>query len=452
MPADKDKLDLGILSADIGDFANISGLAHPDLINRRHAHMGGAPLMYSDPIWIQRGEGVWVYDEAGRRYLDCYNNVPCVGHCNPRVVDALSRQSSQLNINSRYLHNLIVEYAEELTASFPQGLDHCFFVCTGSEANDLAVRMARAVTGANGVVVMSHAYHGATTLAYELSTMFSGTEGGPDHVAQVEPPDLFRGSYRAGEAEVGKKYAAFVDGAIQSLEERGQGCAAFLCDPLFDSQGGLEAPADYLQQVYQRVRKAGGLCIADEVQGGFARTGILWSFERYGVVPDIVTLGKPMGNGHPLAAVVTTRDIAERFSSSAFYGNTFAGNPVSAAVGKAVLEEIHSRDLVTHAARTGEYLRQRLVWLQSRHELIGNIRGFGLYQGVELVSDRGSLQPAKEQARAVPEAMKERGVLIGLTGRHNNVLKIRPPLVFDKDNVDELIAALDEVLTTTTVG
>jgi 4-aminobutyrate aminotransferase-like enzyme len=408
--------------------------------------MAGAPLIYNDPIWLERGEGVWVFDQQGRRYLDCYNNVPCVGHCNPRVLEALVSQAGKLNTHVRYLHETVIEYSEQLAASFPGKLEVCFFVCTGTEANELAMRMARTFTGHQGAIVMQHGFHGCANLTYELSTIFPPVGKPPEHVVAVEPPNLYRGPWRQGDPEAGAQYAGLVEDAIAELDRRGQGCAAFLFDSLFDSQGGLEAPADYFSCAYQSVRAAGGLCIADEVQGGFARTGKMWSFENYGVEPDIVTLGKPMGNGHPVAAVVTTREIADCFSRSGFYGNTFGGNPVSAAVGKAVLDEIHRRGLVENVVSTGAYLRQQLEALQARHSLIGNVRGFGLYQGVELVSDRATLEPALEQAQRIPDAAKARGVLVGLSGRHNNVLKIRPPQVFDRDNVDQLVDALDTVL------
>ena len=417
-----------------------------DLIKRRQAHLGGSILFYHDPVHIVRGEGIWLYDEDGRRYLDCYNNVASVGHCNPRVVAALTRQAQTLNTHTRYLHETVIDYAEQLTATMPGDLEVCMLVCTGTEANELAMRIARAVTGHNGAIVMENSYHGNSTLIAEMSTVGCPPERRPNHVVAVEPPNTYRGPYRAEDPAAGEKYAALVDDAIATLAINGQNTAAFMCDGIFDSQGSLEAPADYFQQVYARVRAVGGLCIADEVQPGFARTGTLWGFEQYGVVPDIVTLGKPMGNGHPVAAVVTTRAIAEAFAKSDWYFNTFGGNPVSAAVAKAVLDTIQEENLVTHVAETGAYLRSGLQDLASRHAIIGNVRGKGLYQAIELVEDHETLQPAAAQARLLPDAMKEEGILIGLSGRYGNVLKIRPPLIFDRANADQLLQTLDRVL------
>jgi 4-aminobutyrate aminotransferase-like enzyme len=407
-------------------------------------------LFYHDPVKLVKGEGVWLFDQHGRKYLDCYNNVASVGHCNPHVVEALSKQASELNTHTRYLHDTVIEYSEQLAATFPGDLEVCLFVCSGTESNELAMRIARAVTGNTGAVVMEYSYHGNSTLISEMSTMGSHVDNRPDHVIAVEPPNTYRGPYQTSDESdkesIGQKYADLLNSAIETLDARGLGTAAFMCDTMFDSQGGLEAPADYFQEVYKKVRLAGGLCIADEVQPGFARTGKMWGFEHYGVVPDIVTLGKPMGNGHPIAGVVTTHDIMERFSKSAFYFNTFGGNPVSSAVGRAVLDEMQNRDMTTHVSKTGSYLRNRLEMLSEKHEIIGDVHGLGLYQAVDLVLDRSSREPAAEIASQIPDAMKDAGILIGLSGRHGNVLKIRPPLVFDDDNVDQMVETLDQVL------
>ena len=418
-----------------------------DLIKRRQKNLGGSILFYHDPVHLVRGEGVWLYDQNERRYLDCYNNVASVGHCNPQVVKALSEQAQTLNTHTRYLHEEVVNCAEKLLATLPDELEVCMFVCTGTEANELAMRLARAVTGNRGAIVMDNSYHGNSTLIAEMSTVGYPPEMRPDHVVPVEPPNTYRGSFREDDSQAGARYADRVDDAIAALEANGQRTAAFMCDAIFDSQGVLEAPADYFQQVYARVRAAGGVCIADEVQAGFARTGTMWGFEQYDVVPDIVTMGKPMGNGHPVAAVVTTRAIAEAFANSQFYFNTFGGNPVSAAVASSVLDFIREQDLVEHVARTGAYLRKRLEELASKHPVIGNVHGKGLFQAIELVDDQQSRKPAAALTRMLPDAMKAEGVLIGLSGRYGNVLKIRPPLIFDKDNVDQLIETLDRVLT-----
>ena len=435
--------NLGATHIDDSEFNDSKNIA---LIRDRQRHLGNSILFYHDPIHIVRGEGVWLFDESGRAYLDCYNNVPSVGHCNPRVVKAMTDQAALLNTHTRYLHRSVVEYAKQLTSVMPGDLKVCMFVCTGSEANELAVRIARAITGNRGGIVMESSYHGNTTLISELSTFDSQAPKRPPHVIAVEPPNTYRGPYRRGEASLGEKYAGLVDAAIAELESRGQRTAAFLCDAIFDSQGGLEAPPDYFQRVYEKVRRAGGLCIADEVQPGLGRTGKMWGFEHYDVVPDIVTLGKPLGNGHPMAAVVTTPAIAKRFAASTVYFNTFGGNPVSAEIGKAVLDCIESDALVESARVRGAYLRKGLEDLARTHPIIGNVRGLGLYQAIELVLDRQTREPAVAIARQLPDKMKEEGILLGLAGRYGNVLKMRPPLVFSKDNADQLLGVLDRVL------
>ena len=435
---------LGAAHTDLSDYAGST--ENREVIERRGRLLGSNLLFYHDPVHLVRGEGVHLYDASGRQYLDCYNNVPSVGHCNPKVVEALSRQASLLNTHTRYLHEAVLDYAEKLTSTLPDGLDMCVFVCTGTEANELAMRMSRAVSGKQGAVVMEYSYHGNSTLVAELSTIGSAPANRPAHVQAVEPPNSYRGPFREEGADLGRSYAELVDEAILELDERGEGTAAFLCDAIFDSQGGLEAPDGYFEHAYSKVRAAGGLCVADEVQAGFARTGKMWGFEHAGVVPDIVTFGKPAGNGHPLAGVVTSREILQQFSRSSIYFNTFGGNPVSAAVGLAVLQEIEDRGLVQQVDRVGSYMRGTLERLAERHEIIGNVRGRGLYQALELVVDRESREPAVEQARKIPDAMKEKGVLIGLSGRLGNVLKIRPPLVFEQPHVDQLIEVLDDVL------
>ena len=418
------------------------------LIERRLQHVAGSILFFHDPVHMVRGEGVWLFDDAGRRYLDCYNNVASVGHCHPDVVTALAGQAAQLNTHTRYLHEGIVEYAEKLTSLMPEGLDVCTFVCTGTEANDLALRIARTVTGHAGAIVMESGYHGNSGTIDALSLLAHPDPADrPGWVEAVEPPNTYRGTYRRGrDQDLGARYARLVAGAAGNLAERGHGTAAFLCDTIFDSQGGLEAPADYFRLAYEHVRAAGGLCIADEVQAGLARTGRWWGFEHYGVVPDIVTLGKPMGDGHPIGVVVTSREIAEAFTSLAVYFNTFGGNPVSAAVGKAVLEVCEREELPGRCRDTGAALRARLEELQRRYAVIGDVRGLGTFLGVELVEDPQALTPAASLARQIPDAMKERGVLIGLSGRHGNVLKIRPPLTFTADQADLLVDTLDRVL------
>lgn len=419
-----------------------------ELVERRMAHVGGSILFYEDPVHLVRGKGVWLWDAQGNRYLDAYNNVASVGHCHPQVVAALTEQAGLLNTHTRYLHENVVGYAEKLTALMPGDLDVCTFVCTGTEANDLALRIARTVTGHQGVIAMEAGYHGNSGVVDAVSLLaHPDSASRPDWVAAVEPPNTYRGPFRnATHDDLGARYAGLVADAVESLAERGHGTAAFLCDTVFDSQGGLEAPEDYFHLAYQHVRSAGGLCIADEVQAGLARTGRWWGFENYDVVPDIVTLGKPMGDGHPIGVVVTTREIAEAFAAKSYYFNTFGGNAVSAAVGTAVLEVCEQEDLPRLCRETGNLLRSRLADLQERHNVVGDVRGLGTFLGVELVLNRETREPFAELARRVPDAMREQGILIGLSGRYGNVVKIRPPLVFGPELVETLVNALDDVL------
>jgi 4-aminobutyrate aminotransferase-like enzyme len=418
-----------------------------DLIDRRSRHMAGGYLFYDDPIHLVRGDGVWLYDTAERRYLDCYNNVPSVGHGNERVVNAMTEQAKLLNVHDRYLHETAIDYAEALAATAPDPLDLVVFVNSGTEANELAVRMARAATSRRGVVVMEHSYHGNSTLINELSTLIQPRTLRPPHVAAVEPPNVFRGPFGVDHPDPAGAYAELVSQAIEVLRQRGQGLAGFLCDGIFDSQGCLDAPAGYFSAVYETVRAAGGICIADEVQAGLARTGTMWGFEHDGVVPDIVTFGKPAGNGYPLAGVITSRAIVDRFNASNFYFNTFGGNPVQAATGLAVLREIQDRKLCAQTAEVGTYLADQLAGLAERHGAIGNIRGRGLFLGIDVVTDPTTNAIDADTARLIPDAMKQAGVLMGTSGPYGNTLKVRPPLVFERQHADVLIEALDLVLT-----
>ncbi|WP_405236195.1 aminotransferase class III-fold pyridoxal phosphate-dependent enzyme [Lentisalinibacter orientalis] len=423
-----------------------SGNGEADLRERRRALLGpGLSLTYDEPLHIVRGDGVWLYDASGRAYLDAYNNVACVGHCHPAVTEAIAHQSRTLNTNTRYLHEHILHYAERLGARLPGELSVCFFVCTGSEANDLAWQMTRAVSGGDGAIVSRNAYHGNTTAVAAFSPEELPDRRAPDWVATVPAPDVYNGPFRGEDASA--RYAATLDEAIAELDDRGHRPAAFFVDTIWSSDGIFRAPAGYLADAWQRVRAAGGVCVADEVQAGFARTGDhFWGFGLQGVVPDIVTLGKPMGNGHPLAAVVTTPAIAERFAGESEYFNTFGGNPVSCAAGLAVLDVIESESLQENAKVTGEYLREGLRGLQARHAAIGDVRGAGLFAGVELVDDRDTREPAPAIARAVMNGMRGEGVLVGRTGIADNVLKIRPPLVFSSEHADRLVEVMDRVL------
>ena len=418
------------------------------LLKRRTKALGPSyQHFYEKPIQMVRGSGTSLFDADGRKYLDAYNNVAHVGHCHPHVVAALHNQASVLNTNTRYLHDNIVTYAERLAKTFPGDLSVCMFVCTGSEANDLAMRIARSVTGNHGAIVLDNSYHGNSTLITELSTCEYPESQQPDFLATVEPPNTYRGTYRDGENDLGDKYANLFDGAIEKLAANGHKPAAFMCDMIFDTNGGINPPADYFKKSIAKIRQAGGLFIADEVQPGFGRTGDnMWGFQAHDIIPDIVTMGKPMGNGHPMACVVTTPEIAAEFAKKFHYFNTFGGNPVSAAVASAVLDVIENEDLQANAKKVGAYLKKQIAEMASTHPLIGKIHGKGLFLGVELVKDHETLAPATQESAKIRDLMKDEGVLIGVIGIDNNVLKIRPPMPFSITDADQLLASLDAVL------
>lgn len=415
------------------------------LLERRRAALGAhAPLFYDRPLEIVRGEGCRVWDADGRRYLDAYNNVPHVCHCHPRVTDALCRQARLLNIHTRYLHEGIIRYAERLTGTFPAPLDRAMFCCTGSEANELALRIARTVSGRQGVIVSSFSYHGNTGGLAVLTTGLPAPEPFAPFARAVPVPDPFRWQ-TPGEDQMLATHLAAIDRAIAELDAAGYGVAAVLFDSIFSTEGLLNVPPSYIQGVVKRVRAAGGFYIADEVQPGFGRMGgVMWGFEAAGIVPDFVTLGKPMGNGHPMAGVVTRAELADQFTREALYFNTFAGNPVSAAVGEAVLDVIANERLLDRTAATGRYLQARLATLAGADDRIGEVRGRGLFAALELVGERR--QPDAASARAIVNGMREAGVLISRIGPQDNVLKIRPPLAFGESEADELVETLGQVL------
>ena len=424
-----------------------------EILGLRERHVGPSlSISYRRPLKIVRGAGPYLFDARGRAFLDAVNNVCHVGHCHPKVVAAVRRQSAVLNTNTRYLHDLLVEYAKRLAATLPAPLEVCYFVNSGSEANDLALRLARTATGRRGAVVVDSAYHGTTICALELSPYkFLGPGGGgrPPHVQTVPAPDVYRGPYRQGDPDAGRKYAAEVRRAVERAESEGCPGAAFFVESMISCGGQLIPPAGYLGEAFRHVREAGGLCVADEVQVGFGRAGTaFWAFDAQGAVPDVVTLGKPIGNGHPLSAVVTSREIADTFANGMEYFNTFGGNPVSCAVGLAVLDVIEEEGLQENARAVGDHLLARLRGLAARHALIGDVRGHGLFLGIELVRDRDTLEPATEEATATIEAMRDRGVLLSTEGPHHNVIKIKPPMVWTVDHADILVDTLDEVLAT----
>jgi 4-aminobutyrate aminotransferase-like enzyme len=413
-----------------------------DLVRRREAALGaGYRLFYDRPVQFSRASGVYLYDADGQAYLDAYNNVPAVGHCHPRVVAAISQQASTLNVHTRYLTSGVVDYAERLLATHGPGLDRAMFTCTGSEANDLALRIARHVTGAEGVIVTANAYHGVTATVAEASPSLGPNVPAGPHVATVPPPDPARGD------AAGAVFAGQVAEAIADLRSRGAGLAAFLADSLLSSDGVLPDPAGFLRPAQDVIRAAGGLYIADEVQSGFGRTGShLWGYQRHGLAPDIVTMGKPMGNGLPIAGLVARDRVLEDFGRKVRYFNTFGGNPVCVAAASAVLDVIEEEGLQANAAATGAYLRARLAGLAAESTLLSGVRGVGLYFGID-VADPATGAPSAALAARIVNGMRDRRVLISATGPAGNVLKIRPPLPFHAGHADELLSALAEVLT-----
>ncbi|QWA13556.1 aminotransferase class III-fold pyridoxal phosphate-dependent enzyme [Sodalis ligni] len=409
------------------------------LLARRKRVLGaGYRLFYQEPLHVVRAEGVWLYDEQDRPYLDVYNNVASVGHCHPAVVAAIAEQSARLNTHTRYLNDAIVDFAEDFLQEFPAELGNITLTCSGSEANDLALRIARFATGGSGVLVARWAYHGVTAAVAEVSpALGDGAIRGPSTVL-FDAPD----SYRRGIS-----LAESVAGALRDMRQRGIKPAALLADTIFSSDGIFCAPPGQLRQAAELVRQAGGLFIADEVQAGFGRTGNdMWGFTRHGVTPDMVTVGKPMGNGHPVAGLVGRPALFDVFGSSQRYFNTFGGNPVSARAAHAVLKIIREEKLAQNAARVGDYLAAGLRRLAARYSAIGDIRAYGLFIGVELVLDRQTREPASELAFQVVNLLRGRRILTSTTGPRANILKIRPPLVFQTEHADLLLEQLDRVL------
>ena len=417
-----------------------------NLIARRNRTIGPhSPLFYNEPLHLVSAKGVWFTDIHGDQYLDGYNNVPHVGHCNERVLRALMDQSSRLNVHTRYLNDRVVDYSEQLLATFDEYLDRVFFANSGSEANELALRIARQHTHSKGVIVSDFSYHGNTITLSELTTALHTQEALADHVRALHIPDMDLDSRE--EAEVLRATLADLDAMIISLQEAGHGISACLFDSLFSSEGMPRLPQGLIAGIMDRIHAAGGLIIADEVQSGFGRTGThMWGYQRVGMHPDLVTLGKPMGNGHPMAAVVTSEELLEEFGSANMFFNTFAGNPVSAAVGEAVLLEMHDRDLMEQARIIGASAFTALNDFAARYDFIRSAKGVGTFLGLDFGVDGA---PAPNLAKKVVESMKSRKVLIAKIGPHDNVLKVRPPLAFSSAELpillDALQASLDEI-------
>jgi 4-aminobutyrate aminotransferase-like enzyme/Ser/Thr protein kinase RdoA (MazF antagonist) len=422
------------------------------LLETRNKHIGrNLSISYRKPLKIIRGALQYLYDDQGNTYLDCVNNVSHVGHCHPAVVKPMQEQIATLNTNTRYLHDKLGAYADLLCNTLPDSLSICYFTNSGSEANDLAVRMARHFTDQKDVIVLDHAYHGTTTLAIEMSPYKFDGPGGfpqPDYIHKAQNPDCYRGEYRYDDPLAGRKYAECINGIIETLKNKGKKPAAFICETLLGVGGQIPLPDDYLKTAYEYIHSAGGLCIADEVQVGFGRVGeTFWGFQLQQVVPDMVVMGKPMGDGHPLSAVVTTQEIADSFDNGMEYFNTFGGNPVSMVTGEAVMRVIFEEELQKNSFEIGSYLLEQLKDLKRQFAIIGDVRGKGLFIGVEFVKDRKRLEPAVDELNEVVERMKERGFLLSTEGPLHNVLKIKPPIIFSKQNADDLIRNLGKVLT-----
>jgi 4-aminobutyrate aminotransferase-like enzyme len=430
-------------------------MSSDEILSARRRVIGrNVSVGYRRPVHVVRGSMQYLFDEDGRRYLDGYNNVPHVGHCHPRVVEAAERQMRELNTNTRYLHEKLGRYAERLTATLPEPLRVCYFVSSGSEANELALRLARAHTRRRDLIVLDAAYHGNTTTLIDISPYkFNGPGGAgkPPWVHIVPVPDVYRGAYRGQtrtggltpDPHAGAKCADAVARSLDRIRVSGAGPCGFIAESCPSVAGQIMLPPGYLAAVYRHVRDAGGVCIADEVQTAYGRIGShFYGFEEQGVVPDVVVLGKPIGNGHPIGAVVTTPEIAASFDNGMEYFSTFGGNTVSCAVGLAVLDVVEHEGLQAHAQQVGAHLLARLRSLVDQRPLVGDVRGSGLFIGVELVRDRDTLEPATAEASDVINGLRDEGILIGTDGPHHNVLKIRPPMPFTTEDADILASAL----------
>jgi 4-aminobutyrate aminotransferase-like enzyme/Ser/Thr protein kinase RdoA (MazF antagonist) len=420
------------------------------LATRRQRLGRNLSISYRRPLKIVRGWKQYLFDDEGRKYIDAYNNVAHVGHNHPRVVAAARQQIGVLNTNTRYLHDNINRYAEKLTSLLPEPLRVCFFVNSGSEANELALRLARTYTGQRDMIVLDVAYHGNTNTLIDISPYKHNGPGGtgtPDWVHIAPIPDDYRGPYKRYDPQAGTKYARHVLEITEKMQAHGRGLAGFIAESLPSVGGQLVLPPGFLADVYRYVRAAGGLCIVDDVQTGFGRVGThFWGFEMQDAVPDILVLGKPIGNGHPLGAVITTAEIADAFHNGMEYFTTFGGNPVSCAVGLEVLNVVLEENLQDHALRVGQRMLDSLRPFVEQYPFVGDVRGSGLFLGVELVRDRETLEPATIEAGYVMNRMREQGILLGTDGPYHNVLKIRPPMPLDEENADFLVATMEKIL------
>ncbi|NCA85416.1 MAG: aminotransferase class III-fold pyridoxal phosphate-dependent enzyme [Clostridia bacterium] len=430
--------------------SNCDKLTQQEIIKKRQQHLGKSlSVSYKEPLHIRRGYMQYLYDATARRYLDTVNNVAHVGHEHPTVVAAACRQNAVLNTNTRYLHDNIVQLAGELLETFPKPFSVVYFVNSGSEANELALRMAKTLTQQKDIIAIETGYHGNTGACIDVSSYKfdgKGGKGAPEHTHILPMPDVYRDTIRES-ATAGRDYANYIHQLLEQIHNKDRNAAGFIGESILSCGGQIVLPQGYLAEVYAAVRSSGGLCIADEVQTGFGRVGeSFWAFEQQLVVPDIVTVGKPFGNGHPLAAVITTQAIADAFANGMEYFNTFGGNPVSCAIGSAVLKVIREENLQQNALATGNYLIENLKALQQQLPIIGDVRGTGLFLGFELTKNPLTLEPATDQAAYLANRMRQRGILMSVDGPDNNVLKIKPPLCFSAKDADFLVEHLDHVL------
>ena len=421
-------------------------MSEPSLLARRQKVLGDSPLFYDEPLHLVRGEGVYLYSADGRRYLDCYNNIPSVGHCNPHVADAIARQAKTLNIHSRYIADEVVEYAERLLGTFHNSFEQIMFTCTGSEANDQALRIARMLGRGRGIICTNYTYHGNTAAVDQISPLFHHEPQDIPEVRTIPFPETYRPLDGLQGEALTDAYLDHVRAAIQSFEDSGVGLAGLIVCSIFANEGLPNVPNGFLEKAVQLVHDAGGLVIADEVQAGFGRTGKMWGYELQGFTPDIVTLGKPMGNGYPIAALVSSADLLDAFRERVFYFNTFAGASVATAAANAVLDVIEQKGLRENARVVGDHIRAGFAALAERFPIIDDIRGAGLWVGVELVRDRSTREPAADETRRLVNLLREDGVLLNRIGPFDNVLKIRPPLIMAIEQADELLDAVGRCL------
>jgi 4-aminobutyrate aminotransferase-like enzyme len=417
------------------------------LRRRRDRALGaGAELFYDEPLEIVRGEGVYLFDADGRRYVDMYNNVPCVGHANPAVVKAMAQQQATVNVHSRYLHEGIVSFAERLVDLNHDGIESVVFSCSGTEAIEVALQIARLATGKRGIVCTDATYHGNSELVGSMSYL----RNDPPRTGDIRAfpfPELYRPIEQGlGEDDLADAYVARVAACIESLKAEGRGFATLIMCSIFANEGPPDIPAGFMAKVTELVHREGGLVIADEVQAGYGRTGRWWGYEKTNFMPDIVVTGKPMGNGLPLAATAARKDLVDAFRAERDYFNTCAATPLQAAVGMAVLDEIERLDLVRNAAEVGDHLLHQLKERVPEYDTIGDARGYGLFLGVEMVKDKASREPDSGLALSLADRLKDKGFLASYSGPFHNVLKLRPPLVFSRQNADDFLAAFDECM------